>query len=394
MLYAFFASFTVSLAVTFLSVFNLLSSWQTPPTNSSSKTYTQDLHKNYPIIHLYYIRGFFMRYFLLSFLLFNLNLWGKDSKPPRVEQLFSVRTVSVTTEDTAKAEVNYGYIVAPDASKSDVHAWFSGYVLELYANNRYAKVKKGDALAKVYSAEVYKAKQDYLHSLHFNDSRASASMVESAKAKLRLLGVSKGEISRIKRQRKASEFTTIYAPTSGWIWTKNINKGSYFSPQKKLFQIVDLSKVWLEMKLFDAQVKRLDELSNFKVEPRGIDKVYQAKKSLLYPKINPKEATYTLRLLLDNPKDELKVGMYAKVFSSAKSQKRLTLPRTAVIRKGGHWYVFLATEFKGEYEPIEIKVKALNAKQYEITKGLVEGDKVVNNALFMMDSDAQINSIY
>jgi len=75
MLYAFFASFTVSLAVTFLSVFNLLSSWQTPPTNSSSKTYTQDLHKNYPIIHLYYIRGFFMRYFLLCFLLFNLNLF-------------------------------------------------------------------------------------------------------------------------------------------------------------------------------------------------------------------------------------------------------------------------------------------------------------------------------
>jgi len=334
-----------------------------------------------------------MRYFLLGFLLF-INLWSKDSKPPRVEQLFSVRTVSVSKEETAKAEINYAYIVAPDASKIDIYAWFSGYVIELYANNRYDKVKKGDALAKVYSAEVYKAKQDYLHSLNFNDKHISTSMLESAKAKLRLLGVSKDEISKIEKQRKISEFTTIYAPSSGYIWTKNINKGSYFSPQKKLFELVDLSQVWLEVKLFDKQLKNLNELSNFKVQIKGLNKVYQAKKSILYPKLNPKEATYTLRLLLDNPKDELKVGMYAKVFSSSKNKNRLVLPRTAVIRKAGHWYVFLATEFKGEYEPIEVKVKALNSKQYEITKGLVEGDKVVNNALFMMDSDAQINSIY
>lgn len=334
-----------------------------------------------------------MRYFLLLFLLLNV-LVAKENKRPTVEQLFNVRTVSVTTEDTAKAEVNYGYIVAPDASKRDVHTWFSGYVLELYAHTRYSKVKKGEALAKVYSAEVYKAKQDYLHSLHFNDSRASASMLESAKAKLRLLGVSKSEISAVRTQRKASEYTTIYAPSSGWIWNKNINQGSRFNPQKKLFEIVDLSKVWLEMKLFDAQVKRLDELVHFKVQAMGLTQSYTATKSILYPIISPKEATYTLRLLLNNPKGELKVGMYAKVFSSAKSHKRLILPHTAVIRKGGLWYVFLSTEFKGEYEPIEVQIKPLNATHYEIIKGLVKGDKVVDNALFMMDSDAQINSIY
>jgi len=50
----------------------------------------------------------------------------------------------------------------------------------------------------------------------------------------------------------------------------------------------------------------------------------------------------------------------------------------------------LSTEFKGEYEPIEIHIKALDKN----TKGLTSDDTVVNNALFMMDSDAQINAIY
>jgi Cu(I)/Ag(I) efflux system membrane fusion protein len=329
----------------------------------------------------------------LAFLVFIFTSFVQ-AKQANIEQLFNVRTVAVTQISTAKEEINYGYIKATDQSKTDVHAWFSGYVISLYADKIYSKVKKGDALAKVYSAEVYKAKQDYLHSLHFNDSRASASMLESAKVKLRLLGVSTKEITAIKHQRKASEYTTIYAPTSGYIWQKNINKGSRFTSQKKLFQILSLDKVWLEMKLFDSQVAHLDSLVNFRVSPVGLSQSYTAQKSILYPKVEAKEATYTLRLLLDNPKEALKVGMYAKVYASAKKENKLVLPHTAVIRKSGLWYVFLSTEFKGEYEPLEVKVKPLNQQYYEITKGLVLGDKVVDNALFMMDSDAQINSIY
>ena len=86
--------------------------------------------------------------------------------------------------------------------------------------------------------------------------------------------------------------------------------------------------------------------------------------------------------------------MYAKVYASADAKSRLVIPRTAAIRKNGTWYAFLATEFKGEYEPIVIEIKPLDSKHYEIIKGLKEGDTLVNNALFMMDSDAQINGVY
>ena len=323
-------------------------------------------------------------------------LLSEDQKEQTVtvQQLFNVKTTQVRTLSTAKEQVNYGYIVAEDSRKVDIYAWFSGYVTKLFADTLYKKVEKGDALAKVYSPEVYKAKQDYLNSINYNVTRSAPGMLQSAKTKLHLLGVSDAEIKRIKTERKVDDFTTIYAPQSGWLFEKNINQGTSFSTQKKLFQIVNLEKVWVEVKLYQDEIEKLSLLEHFTVKPKGIYKTYRAKKSLLYPMLSPKEATATLRLTLDNDEALLKPGMYAKVHASAHAKSRLVIPRTAAIRKNGMWYAFLATEFQGVYEPMIIEVKPLDSKHYEIIKGLKDGDTLVNNALFMMDSDAQINGVY
>jgi len=317
-----------------------------------------------------------------------------SNKKPTIEQLFNVRTVEVKEIQTSKKKTNYGYIVAQDSRTIDVTAWFSGYVKELYVDTLYQKVTKGEALALVYSPEVYKAKQDYLNAIRFHSKRPSVSMVQSAKTKLLLLGVSQTEILQVSNKAKVHKYTTIYAPTSGWVFEKNINQGSYINDKKSLYKITDLSKVWLEAKIFQNELATFENLNNFTVGIKGFERRYKAKKELLYPMIDTKESTSTLRLSIDNEDEILKPGMYAKLYSSAKAEIKLVIPRTAAMRKSGLWYVFLATEFKGEYEPLVVILKSLDNKYFEIIKGLKVGDKVVNNALFMMDSDAQINSIY
>lgn len=319
---------------------------------------------------------------------------AKILKKPSVEQLFNVKTMKVKSIISGKKQVNYGYIVAQDASTIDITAWFSGYVDTLYANNVYSKVKKGDILAKVYSPEVYKAKQDYLNSLHYNTTHTAPAMLESAKTKLELLGINEKEITQIQLTHKVDKLTNIYAPISGWIFQKNINKGSSFNTQKPLFQIINLDKVWMEVRLFQKELQTLELLTTFEVTTEGIEKTFKATKELLYPMLDPKMATATLRLGLENTKGLLKPGMYAKVQSSTNDETRLVVPRTAVIRKNGLWYAFLQTQFKGEYEPIPIEIQPLDALHYEVISGLTLNDTVVTNALFMMDSDAQINSIY
>ena len=322
------------------------------------------------------------------------KLLKRNTSKHTVEQLFNVTTSTVKKESTAKEQINYGYIVAKDDAKVDVLTWYSGFVKELYANTLYKRVNKGDALVKVYSPEVYKAKQDYLNSLNYNRKTSMPEMLKSAQIKLKLLGVDEKEIEAIKNTHKADTYTTVYAPISGWIFEKNINEGASFNAKKRLFQIINIDTVWMEVKLFQNQLENLDKLEHYMVKVKGITKTFMAEKTLLYPMLNPKEATATLRLTIKNKTQTLKPGMYAKVHASQRSKSRLIIPRTAAIRKNGLWYAFLATEFKGEYEPVKITIKPLNNKQFEVLSGLNENETIVNNALFMMDSDAQINGIY
>ena len=219
-------------------------------------------------------------------------------------------------------------------------------------------------------------------------------MVKSSRIKLELLNVCDKEIEDIEKYRRVDKLTTIFATSDGWIFEKNINEGSSFNSKNKLFQIVDLSSVWMEVKLYQNDLEKLESLKDFSVKIKGFKQTFEAKKELLYPMLNPKEATATLRLSIDNPYGILKPGMYATMHASAVTRSRLLIPRTAIIRKEGKWYAFLATEFKGEYEPIVLDLRPLNAQKYEVLSGLAEGESVVENALFMMDSDAQINSIY
>ncbi len=313
---------------------------------------------------------------------------------PSVEQLFAVQTVKVTRVKAAPSQTNYGYVKAEDDRIYDIVPRFGGYVETLYADTRYAYVKRGEALAKIYSPEVLQAKEDYLNALRYDAKRPNKAMVQSARSKLRLLGVSKREIDRIAKTRKVSEFTTLYAPVSGWLFEKRINQGSAFKTGALLFRVVNLDKVWVEAKLYQKQLPRLATLTRFSFRAVGVDGNFSAQKRLLIPDIDAKAATATLRLEAANPEGRLLPGMYVTLSASPEARDYLTLPRTAVIRKNGTWYAFIVGEYEGEYEPVEIGVEPLDRHRYRVLSGLSEGDEVVDNALFMMDSDAQINGLY
>ncbi|WP_304545931.1 efflux RND transporter periplasmic adaptor subunit [Sulfurimonas microaerophilic] len=330
----------------------------------------------------------------MKILVFFLVMVISVSAEPTVKQLFSVQKVGVKKEFASHTLKVYGYVQVDEKNIYEVTPRFGGYVEKLFVDTLYTKVKKGEPLATVYSPEVYKAKEDYLNSYYYAKKSAAKGMVESARKKLSLLGVSEKEITAVIKGKKVEPYTTIYAPKSGYVFGKNIFLGGAFHPKKMLYKIVDLDDVWVEAKLFDKDIQTLKSIENFRVVDPNSGMKFQAKKSLLYPKLDPKKAAYTLRLSLKNRADTLAVGAYVNVVGESKKEEYLTLPKTAVIRKNGKFYSFLVTEFEGEYEPKEIKVKALNHDRYRVVDGLDVGDEVVNNALFMIDSDTQINNLY
>lgn len=333
-----------------------------------------------------------MNYFLkLTLLLLPLSLLAKEAT---VEQLFSVQTVKVQKEKVSSKMKHYGYVTADESRIYDISPRYGGYVVKMHADKIYKKLNKGDPLVTVYSPEVFKAKDEYLKTFEYTKKRSNKEMLQSSKLKLKLLGVSDAEINEVLKLGRASENTTIYSPVDGYVFVKGIVQGTAFNAKSQLFKIVNLDEVWIEAKLFEEERARLEEIQSYELNFKGIEQTYTTTNKLLYPELDPKAATLTLRLRVNNKGNKLFPGMYASITSLTQTKERLILPATAIIRKDDKHYAFIVGEYEGEYEPLEVEVKPLDSRTYIIKSGLDEGDKVVNNALFMMDADAQINGLY
>jgi len=312
-----------------------------------------------------------------------------------VSQLFNVQTVSPTFEKNAhQSQQFFGYSVVDESRVVDVTPRFGGFVEVLYADRHFKRVKKGEPLVKVYSPEVLQAKEEYINSYHYNSTRSAKAMVNSARQKLHLLGVNDLEIKTTAKKRDADYYTTIVSPIDGYIFMKNINQGSAFKTGTKLFEIVNLDVIWVEAKIYTSNISQVKSFTNFNVKLDGINESVNATAQKLLERIDPKEATATLRLRIENIDNSIFPGLYTKIEAQTKAENFMILPRSAVMRKNDKFYVFKAGEYEGEYEPSIVEVKPLNGKKYIVISGLEKDEKVVNNALFLMDSDAQINGLY
>ncbi len=314
------------------------------------------------------------------------------AEPLSVEQIFNIQTIKVKRETTGFKKKFYGLLKVDEKNIVDVVPRFGGYIVKLYANTNYSYVKKGDPLAKVYSPEVFKAKEEYISALEFSKKRNDKRMVESAKRKLQLLGISDREINQ--KNRKVDPYTTIFAPISGYIFKKNVVEGSAFNAKSPVFQIINLENLWIEAKISEHDIPSVLKAKRFSFTTKAVDGLFEANHPFFYPVIEPKNALATLRLDVKNIDKKLFPGMFVTLYVKSEPNLTLTLPRTAVIRKMNKWYVFKAGEFEGEYEPVEVTIKPIDNERYAILSGLSEGDEVVNNALFLIDSDAQINGLF
>jgi len=328
---------------------------------------------------------------ILSVLL-PLSLFSSEAS---VEQLFNVQTIKVKKENIQIKKEYYGYVKSEDNNIFDISPRFSGYVTKLFANKLYQKVDKGELLLNIYSPEVYKAKDEYLNSLIFSKNDKNKSILNSSKLKLNLLDINKNEIKKIKEGVRINETTQIFSPISGYIFKKNITNGSSFKSQSLLFKIVNLDKVWVELSIYEKDRIFLSNVEYFKLNFNGLKKEYKLTGNYkLYPNINKNNPTLTIRVEVENKDHKLFPGMYVIAKALKKGISFLTIPITSVIRKNSKKYVFVVGEYEGEYEPLEVEVEQINDNKYKVISGLEEGMEIVNNSLFMMDSDAQINGLY
>ncbi len=304
------------------------------------------------------------------------------------KQLFNKTTTKVKKEEISINKSFYGLTKIDESSLTDIVSRFDGFITKLNANNKYMTIKKGEPLYSIYSQDILSIQNELEIAKGLNTN-----IYKSTLSKLDNLDISKAEQQRIKEGKINSTGITVSSPINGLLIEKSINQTSAVNKGKLLLQLASLDKIWFIASVYQSDLEYVKKQKDAIISIDGIDEKISSKVDFVYPIFDEKTKTVDVRFVLDNKDLKLIPSMFGKADISVKKDVMLTLPKTAVLKKANDFYVFKPLE-NGEFEPMKIKAKRISSNKYEILSGLEENDEVINNALFLLDSDAVTNSLY
>ena len=304
------------------------------------------------------------------------------------KQLFNKKITKVKKEEILLSKSFYGITKIDESSTFDIVSRFDGYITNLNANKSYMTIKKGEPLYSIYSSDILSIQNELQISKELNQN-----IYQSTLLKLDNLDISKESQEKIKSGKLNNNGLVVTSPTNGILLQKNINNKSSVSKGTTLLQIASLDKIWFIASLYQEDLAFIKKDKQATIYIDGLNTSFNTKVDFIYPIFDDKSKTVDIRFILDNKELNLLPSMFGKVDIIDKQKQLLTLPKTAVLKKSDSFYVFKYVS-NDEFKPVKIEAKRINSNKYEIISGLNENDEVIDNALFLLDSDALTNSLY
>jgi RND family efflux transporter MFP subunit len=279
---------------------------------------------------------------------------------------------------------------------------FEGWVERLHVNATGQAVARGQPLFEVYSPELVSAQREYAiaveaaRALKGAGGEAQAGMdrlAESSLARLRNWDIPQDELKALAQSGAAHRTLTFRSPVSGIVMEKKAVQGMRFMPGDPLFQIADLSSVWVLADVFEQDLDRvrLGEPATIRIGAYP-DRTFQGRVAFVYPTLKPETRTASVRIEMDNANRLLKPAMFAQVeMSSAGKRQVLAVPTSAVIDSGVR-QVVLVQKGEGRFEPRDVKLGARSDDYVEIMQGVKEGEPVVVSANFLIDAESNLKA--
>jgi membrane fusion protein, copper/silver efflux system len=316
---------------------------------------------------------------------------GTVSISPRMVQNLGVRTAEAKTGSLESRFEAVGSIAYNERGVVQLQARATGFVERLHARAPLDPVSKGAPLVELLYPEWAGAQEEYLL-LRKSASPDLQSLAAAARQRLVLLGMSDAEIAAVEREGGAQPRVTIHAPISGVIAELGVREGMTVSAGSMLFKLVDVSTVWVNAEVPEAQAAQLRPGSAVEARVTGYpDAVFKGKVGALLPEVNAATRTLRARIELPNPAGRLKPGMFATLtFASQQGKQAVLVPSEAVIRTGQRDVVVVALG-EGKFRATEVQVGREADGQSAILRGLKPGDKVVLSGQFLIDSEASLS---
>lgn len=280
---------------------------------------------------------------------------------------------------------------------------FDGFVERMEPITTGQHIKKGDPLVTVFGQELlsqgsrliveqgagYKSDEKF----DLRTFKGESGSAIGAARRLRNMGVPDEFIEQIKRERRVPDTLTVRAPMDGVVLERNIVEGQAFKAGDVAFKIADHSMVWVNADVPESDLTAIRIGQKVSVTTRAHPgRTFTGEVALVIPHLMKETRTARVRIELANPDLALLPDMYTDVeIATGGGDAVLVVPSSAVIDSGTRQVVLLNSG-EGRYEPREVRAGRSGDGMVEVMSGIAEGDKVVVNGLFLIDSESNLQS--
>jgi len=309
-------------------------------------------------------------------------------------QLANIMTSVVTRQKPVKEVRLYGKVQADERLLQSQVAHIPGRIEKLLVNFTGETVKQGQTLVLLYSPELITAQQELLEAVKTRQSHPE--IYEAAREKLRLWKLPDSQISAIESSGIIRNQVEVVSNTSGIVMSRRVNTGDYVSQGTVLFEVADLSRLWIMFDAYESDLQFLKVGDNLEFTVQALPGTgFSGKITFIDPVIDPVTRVAKVRIETGNKSGKLKPEMSVTgVVTSGMAEYRnaLVIPRSAVLWTGKRSIVYV--KITGTDEPVfkmrEIGLGPMLGNSYVVTDGLKEGEEIVTEGTFSVDAAAQL----
>jgi len=321
---------------------------------------------------------------------------------PEKQQLIGVQYGTAEFKAISRTLRAVGRLTWDETKIVRIHSRVEGWVEQVFVDFIGKQVSKGQPLISIYSPELWQTQQEYLLALKGRDELAdspfreavagSVSLLAAARKRLELWDIEMAQLEHLEHTGKPFKALTLYAPSAGFVLTRNAFPKQRVTPETELYAIADLSTIWVMADIYEyeaAEIKLGQPATVTLTYAPG--RSYQGKVTYINPQFDNATRTLKVRVELANPGFALKPDMFANVELGIGYGKQVVVPQEAVLDSGAEQLVFVAHD-GGYFEPRKVQLGAKVDHEFIVLGGLKAGERIVTSANFLIDSESKLKS--
>ena len=315
---------------------------------------------------------------------------------------FGISFATVELRGISSEVRTVGTVVVDETRTASITTKVAGFVERLYVNVTGQPVERSQPLFELYSPELVATQEELLLASRIESSVqsdvpgvpvGSVNLRAAARQRLRLWDVSETQIDQILRAGTARRTVTLFSPAAGTVLEKNVTAGQAVEPGEVLYRIADLSHVWVEAQVREADAAAVAIGAIATIEsPAFPGRSISGRVEYVYPTLEAQARALRVRVPVPNPGGTLRPGTYVSVRLSVPGRTAMSIPTHAVVNTGQRSVVFV--DFgNGRIVPRQVVVGAASDEYVEILSGLESGQRVVTSAQFLLDSESNLAEV-